>query len=125
VKEVTEELNSDGYSLCVCTNKPRDLADKVLEETGLASSFEFVVGGGDLPSSKPDPAYIDTCLKHFNIQLDQALLIGDSLVDQQLSVNANIAFVMYAGGYNSGVIRSNVAGEFYDYFHLPFLIRSL
>ena len=125
VREVLNRLRSDGYNLCICTNKPRDLAYKVLKETELASSFEFVISGGDLPSRKPDPAFIDTCLKHFEIPPDQTLLIGDSLVDQQLSANAHIQFIFYAGGYNDGVDESALAGKFYNYQHLPPVICSL
>ena len=45
-----------GRTLTVLTNKPGGLSRAILAGLGIANRFARVVGGGDGPASKPDPA---------------------------------------------------------------------
>lgn len=107
VIDCLESLKSSGIKLAICTNKPRKLAEKVLKETGLLVFFDFVNAGGDLPTKKPSSDNINVCLNYFNTKSNQAILIGDSTVDQQLAANACVQFGFYAPGYNDGVNEEN------------------
>lgn len=103
VLETLERLAGESNRLALCTNKPRNLAEKVLRETGLARFFAFVSAGGDLPSKKPDRRNLDICLSYFSVSADEAVLVGDSKVDQMTAKTAGVSFVLFAGGYNDGV----------------------
>jgi phosphoglycolate phosphatase len=104
VAESLETLQLLNFSLAICTNKPRHLANKVLAETGLGRYFGFINAGGDLPNKKPHPSNILLCMDFFGLKADQVLYVGDSLVDQKLADSVGVPFVLYEGGYDDGVV---------------------
>ena len=103
IPSVLESLLSLGFRLAICTNKPRRLAQKVIEETGLFQYFEFMNAGGDLLTRKPDPANLLSCMDFFKASHNEAYFVGDSLVDQAMAHKAQVPFVFFRGGYNDGV----------------------
>ncbi|MBI5920059.1 MAG: HAD hydrolase-like protein [Betaproteobacteria bacterium] len=103
VFEALEHFQERHCSLAICTNKPRNLVEKVLSETGLANYFPCVVAGGDLPTQKPNPANLLCCLEHFDLQPSQAIFIGDSRVDQMTAESADVPFIFFSAGYDDGV----------------------
>lgn len=100
-----EYLTNEGYDLAICTNKPRKLTDKVLMETGLKKYFTCSVAGGDMPTSKPDVRNLNYCLEHFEVDASDAILLGDSVVDQTMAHAAGVPFILFQGGYDDGVDR--------------------
>ncbi len=108
VRIVLERLRDQGFLMAICTNKPRRLALKVLEESGIRDFFDFVNAGGDLPSKKPDAGNLQACLDFFSVKRDEALLVGDSTVDQTMAQRAQVPFVFFKGGYDDGVDESLV-----------------
>jgi phosphoglycolate phosphatase len=103
IQQSLQDLSSAGYQLAVCTNKPRALAEKVLKETKLHNLFGYINAGGDLPNKKPHPDTLLTCLNFFGVDASDAVLVGDSTVDQRLSQATNVAFVQYLPGYDDGI----------------------
>jgi hypothetical protein len=56
VADTLEALCAAGWRLAVVTNKPGPVTRPILEGLGIARFFGAVVGGGDTPALKPDPA---------------------------------------------------------------------
>ena len=52
---------------------------------------------------KPHEQNIIQCLDYFGVKNSQAIMVGDSTVDQELARNASISFVHYEHGYDDGV----------------------
>ena len=76
--------------MAVLTNKPQSLADLLLQQLGITSQFEIVIGGeGGFPK-KPDPASTHHILKQTQTNPKRALIIGDSAVDIETGKNAGI-----------------------------------
>lgn len=96
-------LRSAGIRLGLCTNKPRALTEKVLAETALGDFFEFVCAGQDLATSKPHPENLNVCLRALHSAPGNALVVGDSKIDQQLAKNCGSDFAFFSGGYDDGV----------------------
>ena len=92
-----------NLKLAICTNKPRKLAEKVLAELGIARFFPFMNAGGDFPNKKPAIENVYSCLQYFSVEPHEAIYVGDSRVDQQLALKADIPFVHYRAGYDDGV----------------------
>ena len=92
------------YALCICTNKPRVLVEKILIETGLDHYFDFICAGDDLPTKKPHPENLKKCLEYFGVSSNSAIMVGDSSVDSQLAMNAGVNFAFFLNGYDDGVI---------------------
>jgi len=103
IKDVLNNLLKTGHKLAVCTNKPRVLAEKVLRETQLHDFFGYINAGGDLPYKKPHPDNLVSCLSFFDASSQDAILVGDSKVDQELGKATNVSFVQYLPGYDDGI----------------------
>ena len=96
-----EGLVSRGISLAICSNKPERLCHKVLQETGLATFFKVVVGGDTLDERKPSPAPLLHAISELGRPRSECLFIGDSCVDREASIAANVDFALYPSGYDS------------------------
>ncbi|MDC1127712.1 HAD hydrolase-like protein [Gammaproteobacteria bacterium] len=119
-------LTELGFHLSICTNKPRFLANKVLEETNLDSFFRFVSASDDLPSKKPQRENLDACLNYYALKSEQAFLVGDSSVDQKLAENARVPFVFFELGYDDGVDKNQAVFSMQSHFELvQYLKKSL
>jgi len=77
------------YRMAIATNKPRYLAIKVLEETGILEFFEFVEGSDNLPS-KPSPEIIVRCLDFLTLHRNFVCMIGDRVEDTLAAKAAGI-----------------------------------
>jgi phosphoglycolate phosphatase len=82
------------YGLAVATNRG-DTIEKVLEYYGLTALFDIVVSSLDVQKPKPDPEAIYKIINFFRIRPEQAMYIGDSLVDWQTATAAGANFVAY------------------------------
>jgi phosphoglycolate phosphatase len=124
VHEALEVLGETGHILSLCTNKPRPLAEKVLEETGLVRHFASICAGGDLATLKPDIRNIRFCLDLHPLHASNAVMIGDSCVDQRLAAVGQIPFFWFDNGHDDGVDAASVAQRFVSYHQLPDLLAS-
>ena len=85
--EVLETLKSRGYLLAVATGKARRGLDSILEVTGLNEIFH-TSRCADETFSKPHPQMMHEILLDLNVAAAQALMIGDTEYDMQMSHNA-------------------------------------
>jgi phosphoglycolate phosphatase len=89
------------FSLAVCTNKPRIVADRVLAELGLARYFDVVVGGGDLPEHKPHPLPILHIAERVGLSPERLIMVGDGPQDMQAGRAARAVTAAVLGGFGS------------------------
>jgi phosphoglycolate phosphatase len=125
IKETLNNFVRLGYQLAVCTNKPRVLAEKVLKETQLNVFFSYLNAGGDLPNKKPHPETLLSCLSHLGVNSEDAVLVGDSTVDQELAKAAKVMFVQYAPGYDDGITLSSTQMKINHHWDLGNLLLEL
>jgi phosphoglycolate phosphatase len=78
----------------IATNRS-DSMDRLLAEFNLTEQFDLVVTSFDIPRPKPHPDSLLKILSYFNIVPHQALYVGDSQVDAEAAVAAEIPFVAY------------------------------
>lgn len=90
IRDVLAELQSSGYKMAVLTNKPARISTDILGALQVTDYFFQVIGGDTLSAKKPDPIGIETLLKESGVDLNDALMIGDSDVDIQTARNAGI-----------------------------------
>lgn len=116
VRKTLKTLKKNGIKICICTNKPRYLLEKILIETKITSLFDFTNAGGDLPDEKPDPSTVKSCLSFCDLTNEEAVFVGDSSVDQACAYNTNIPFYLFSGGYaDKKLDRKKVDFIFNDY----------
>ena len=113
-----ECLISRGINLAICTNKPRILVEKSLNDTNLLNKFSFICAGDDLSTKKPHPNNLLACLNFFGYKAHDAILVGDSTVDQELCNLTDIKFVHFSPGYNDGVDDNKISFKISDHHQL-------
>lgn len=103
VRKTLDALKHSNMNLAICTNKPRNLVEKILSELSIGSYFGYVLAGGDLITQKPHPQNLLECLKYFQCEPEFAILVGDSTVDQEIARSCQVPFAFFRPGYNDGV----------------------
>ncbi|MDD0839117.1 phosphoglycolate phosphatase [Curvibacter sp. HBC61] len=102
VRETLTALRERGVKLAVVTNKESRYTATVLDAHGLTPLFDCVVSGDTLPTKKPDPAGIRSCLARFQVPPERALFVGDSSIDVATARNAGVRVWALPCGYNLG-----------------------
>lgn len=102
VRESLTALRERGVKLAVVTNKESRYTATVLDAHQLMPLFDRVVSGDTLPTKKPDPAGIQSCLAQFGVPSHRALFVGDSSIDVATARNAGVAVWALPYGYNMG-----------------------
>ena len=93
-------LSKNGVGLGVCTNKPQDLAEKVLEELQIRHFFgDAIIGGDALPLKKPSPAHLLAVIEKVGRVPKNAFMVGDSETDVGAARNAGIPIIVVDFGY--------------------------
>ena len=102
VREGLDYLKSEGYQLGCVTNKAAQFTIPLLQDLGVADEFSIIISGDDLPKKKPDPMPLLHGAKHFGVDPENAMMLGDSVSDVKASRAAGFQIVCMSYGYNHG-----------------------
>lgn len=121
VLALLEKLHAEGHRLGVCTNKPEEPARLMLALLGLEKYIDSVVGGDALPEKKPHPAPL--LLAFERLGAGERLYVGDSEVDAEVALAANVRFAIYSQGYRKQAIEGLPHDFRFDHFDelVPFI----
>jgi len=86
-KDTLELLRNKGFKLSVATGKARPGLSRVLNEVALHSYFDFTIAA-DEAESKPHPDMLHKTASHFNVSLNELLMVGDTSFDMEMAKNA-------------------------------------
>ena len=81
VREVLGDLRAAGVRVGVATSKRRESAKQAMDLLGLAEHVEALVAMEDTERHKPDPTPILLCLEHLGVGSNDAVYVGDAVVD--------------------------------------------
>lgn len=98
---ILAEAHARGTILSVLTNKPEAPSRAILVGLGVAPFFSAVIGGDTLPTKKPDPKGVFVLERQTGVALQETLLIGDSRVDYDTGVAANMAMCGVTWGFGA------------------------
>jgi phosphoglycolate phosphatase len=102
VLEALTTLSKVGAVLGVCTNKPQDMAQQVLQGLQLSHFFgDAVIGGDALPIRKPDARHLLAVVERTGRTPDKTIMVGDSETDVGAARNANIPVIAVDFGYTA------------------------
>ena len=93
LKEVLKYLRG-RYKTAVVSNRSTTLAG-LLKLYGLDALFDLVVSALDVTRPKPDPEALNKALESFRLTNRQAVYIGDSIIDEQASVQASVSLIAF------------------------------
>lgn len=63
----------------VCSNKPQEFSERILEGLGVSSYFSRVLGGDTLPRQKPYPDPLLALVSEFAADPSATLMVGDGI----------------------------------------------
>ena len=99
VKEILEVLE-DRYILAVATNKPEEFVKPILKGMGIFEYFDCVVGANDTLEKKPSPKPLEYICNRYDVDVTDAVMVGDSKNDILAANRANIDSIAVSYGYN-------------------------
>ncbi len=103
-----------GFSLSICSNKPQELCEQVLRDTGLRSLFGPVVGLRTGLRAKPELDLLHATLDALRATPSECVYVGDSEIDHEVAGKAGMPFVFMSYGYAKPDYRCE--GESFECF---------
>lgn len=126
VEAALDRLAGAGYRLAVCTNKPADLAERLLVRLGVRGMFGAMIGADTLPVRKPRPEPLWEAIDRAGGARGRALLVGDTVTDRDAARNAGVPCVLVTFGPEGEAVATlepEALLEHYD--HLEGLVGAL
>jgi phosphoglycolate phosphatase len=74
----------------ILSNKPTRFITRILDALDCRAPFSTIIGGDLMPEKKPDPGGLRHILEQHNVRPEEALMIGDSLVDIETGKRAGV-----------------------------------
>lgn len=100
VPEMLQQLKRQGHRLAVATGKKAAGLSKAMAGTGIADLF-CTLRCSDQTASKPDPLMINEIVAELGVSKQRTLMVGDSVHDLQMALNAQVASVAVTCGAHS------------------------
>ena len=102
VKNTLTILHRLNYRLAIATNKPFAFVEPILKVLELSELFELILGGDSLEEKKPSPLPLLHICKTLNVDVKDAVMLGDSKNDILAANACGMHSVGFTYGYNYG-----------------------
>ena len=96
--ESIEEIQSMGVRTSVLTNNSRFAMDIILQQIPLEKHFEIIQTRHESPSPKPYPDGLLHMIERLGIEIDEAVYVGDAIIDGVAASRASMEFWGVATG---------------------------
>ncbi len=94
VPEMLETLRKNDKYLHICTNRSMELLNPILEQTNIKNLFKNIISCKDEGHKKPDPTCLNRIIKKNGGIHKDFIYFGDSEIDKEFAINANIDFII-------------------------------
>lgn len=98
LKEMLTDLKSQELKLGIVSTKFRYRILDILNRDGLSHLFDFIVGGEDVKSHKPDPEGLLKALAGLSTLKSECLYAGDSRSDGEAARRCGLKFAAIGSG---------------------------
>lgn len=109
VIETLTALKDKGYILTIASSRSNASLTGYIRNLGLTSTISYIVGANDVKEGKPDPAAVNMTLDKFGISPEEAIVVGDTVFDVRMGINAGTHTC--AVTYGNGSIESLAEAE--------------
>ncbi|QSB00810.1 HAD-IIIA family hydrolase [Methylomonas sp. EFPC1] len=100
VREMLKQFRDQGYRLAVATGKKSAGLHAAMNATGAADLF-CTARCADQTASKPNPLMLDEIMAELGVDKQRTLMVGDSVHDLQMALNAQVASIGVTCGAHS------------------------
>ena len=127
VNETLKELKQMKMKLGLCTTSSEKAAKYILQRFKIEEFFQIVVSRNNVKNVKPSTEQFDIALKALGVHPQEAVIIGDSMVDMQSAKELKaIALGLQTGLYTMEQLKNNGANYIITSLtDLPILIKEL
>ena len=101
--EIVKKLADKGVRLAINTNKPQIMAEQIISDFYDSGTFFAVKGACSDYPHKPSPAGAKLILDELNINSNDCVYVGDSVVDIKTASNANLTSIGVTWGYGKSI----------------------
>ena len=124
--DAVEELKRRGLGVGICTNKPEDLADLLLNRLGIRDEFASLVGADTLPVRKPDPEPLRESVRRAGGDPARSVLVGDSDTDRNTARAAGVPSILVTFGPSGDDMAAlNPEALLHSFSDLPGVVDQL
>lgn len=121
-----DRLAARGLALGVCTNKPQQPTDTILEVLGLRQRFRAIVGGDAVTRRKPHPDHLREVLARLGATAEGTVMVGDSRNDLMAARGCGMRCILVDFGYSAEPVETLVADRVIgDFAELVGVLGSL
>lgn len=117
VPETLDHLKKAGVKLVIASNNVRPVLDRLTTNLGIAHYIDDIVSVEDVENVKPAPDIALEVLRRFNIEGEEALVVGDSTFDMDMGREAacHLCGVSF-GSHTPEMLREKGARYIIDHF---------
>jgi len=101
-KETLKILKAYGKKIAIVTNKPSAFVKPILEKLKIVEYIDFYLGAEDAEHKKPHPAPLLKACEIAGVDIENALMIGDSKNDIEAAKACGMQSIVVSYGYNYG-----------------------
>jgi HAD superfamily hydrolase (TIGR01549 family) len=95
VENILKILKEKNFKIGLTSNTTSTIVRKVLQKINIQSHFDIILGGEQIQNPKPDPEIILKACQKLNIKPREAVLVGDTVYDEQAAKAAGCGFIGY------------------------------
>lgn len=88
VIETLKALKARGLTLTIASSRGQASLSQFVKNLGLTEIITYILGAGDVENGKPHPEAIFKTLDKYGFTPDQAIMVGDTIFDIQMGINA-------------------------------------
>jgi len=99
--EILIQLHERQAKLAIVTSSPLMKLEPVINRLGISGLFETLITKDDVTNLKPHPEPLHLAMNRMGAQVNRALMVGDSVVDVQAGISANIRTIWYHPSHNA------------------------
>lgn len=117
VNKVLQGLKEKGCKTGIVTTKYHYRIEQILDRFGINELVDIIVGAEDVRAEKPSPEGLLWAIDHLNIDKENVIYVGDSVVDAQTAQRAGVDF--------AGVLTGVTGRKDFDRFQYVCIGRNL
>ncbi len=112
VKELLEELDSQGCSMAMVTSKRKKIALQGLELFDIKKHFDVFVALEDTEQHKPNPAPVVKALELLEAHPSEAIMVGDSVFDIHCAHGAGVKAALVKWSAAHGFQGDDISADY-------------
>ncbi len=97
--DTLRHIDLTGRKMAVATNKPVELAERIIEGLGMKRYFGVVIGGDSVSNKKPHPEPLLAAIDVIGATRDETVFVGDSAIDCEAGRRAGVRTIGAGYGF--------------------------